>query len=73
MQRTTPKPLIKYKNQQLMDDYNNMMIRIKRHLFKIPGDTIMPENKELDDLTNRIMKILSKDTEILQKFNETKI
>jgi ribonuclease HI len=44
-----------FSNQELMNDLNDMMIRIKRHLFGIPGDTIKPENEELDKLTNRIM------------------
>jgi len=59
------KPMIKavtYKNQDLMNDLNDMMIRIKRHLFGIPGDTVKPENEELDSLTNRLMEVLKKDT-----------
>ena len=56
--------LKKYKNQKLMNDFNDMMIRIKRHLFGIPGDTIKPENEELDNLTNKIMKILKQDNEL---------
>lgn len=59
------KPVFKakeFKNQELMNDFNDMMIRIKRHLFGIPGDTVKPENEELDNLTNRVMEILKKDT-----------
>jgi ribonuclease HI len=52
-----------YANQDLMKEFNEMMIRIKRHLFGIPGDTIKPENEELDRLTNKIMEALKKETE----------
>jgi ribonuclease HI len=58
-----------FSNQELMNDLNDMMIRIKRHLFGIPGDTIKPENEELDKLTNRIMEVLKKDTEPTIKYN----
>ena len=51
-----------YKNQKLMNDLNEMMIRIKSHLYGIPGDTIKPENEELDQLTNRLMEVLKKDS-----------
>ena len=60
------KPLAKpfiYKNQDLMNDFNDMMIRIKHHLFGIPGDTVKPENEELDRLTNRVMEALKKEKE----------
>lgn len=60
------KPLtrsVTYKNQDLMNDLNEMMIRIKRHLFGIPGDTIKPENEELDSLQNRLMEALKRETE----------
>jgi ribonuclease HI len=60
------KPIIKsvcYANEDLMREFNEMMIRIKRHLFGIPGDTIKPENEELDRLTNKVMKALKKETE----------
>jgi len=60
------KPIIKsvcYANEDLMREFNEMMIRIKRHLFGIPGDTIKPENEELDRLTNKVMEALKKETE----------
>jgi hypothetical protein len=56
-----------YKHQDLMKELNDMMIRIKRHLFKIPGDTIMPENEELDALTNKLMTVLREDSEPMIK------
>jgi ribonuclease HI len=58
-----------YANEDLMKSFNDMMIRIKRHLFGIPGDTIKPTNEELDKLTNRVMEELKKDTEPAIKYN----
>lgn len=62
-------PHISYANQDLMKEFNEIMIRIKRHLFGIPGDTIKPTNEELDHLTNRVMEELKKDTEPEIKYN----
>jgi ribonuclease HI len=59
--------LKKYKNQDLIKELNDMMIRIKRHLFGIPGDTLKPENEELDSLTNKIITVLKQDNEPLIK------
>jgi ribonuclease HI len=72
--RHKPLELKKYENQQLIDEFNNMMIRIKRHLFDIPGDTVMPENEELDNLTIKIINVLKKDSKpmIYYKSNEDK-
>ena len=56
-----------YKHQDLMKELNDMMIRIKRHLFGIQGDTIKPENEELDSLTNKLMTVLREDNESIIK------
>lgn len=65
--RTKPHELREYEHQDLMNDLNDMMIRIKRHLFGIEGDTVKPENQELDDLTNRLMAVLKEDSRPLIK------
>lgn len=65
--------LKKYKNQKLMNEFNQMMIRIKLHLFDDvvdPADFIShpePSVKELDDITNKIMEVLKKDNEPMIK------
>jgi hypothetical protein len=73
-----PEPKI-YKHQQLIDEYNEMMIRIKVHLFELnnlkTSDKISPLNfpkptvQELDELMNKIITVLSKDNKpmILRK------
>ena len=63
-----PLNFVTYKNEDLMKDLNDMMIRIKRHLFGIPGDTLKPENEELDSLQNRLMEALKKDRETTIKY-----
>jgi tyrosine-protein phosphatase YwqE len=67
MSHKTPEPRI-FKHQKLMNELNDMMIRIKRHLFFIPGDTIKPTNKELDELTNKIINVLRKNNEPMIKY-----
>ena len=62
-----PQELKVYKHQDLMKELNDMMIRIKRHLFGIQGDTIKPENEELDSLTNKLMAVLREDSEPMVK------
>jgi len=61
MSHKMPEPRI-FKHQKLMNEFNDMMIRIKRHLFLIPGETIKPTNEELDDITNKIINVLQKDS-----------
>jgi hypothetical protein len=68
------KPMLEakeFKNQKLMNELNEMMYRIKFHLFNIPGTNQMlrsqinmslPSNEELDNLTDKIMEILKKDS-----------
>jgi hypothetical protein len=65
--RIQPQELKVYKHQDLMKELNDMMIRIKRHLFGIQGDTIKPENEELDSLTNKLMAVLREDSEPMVK------
>jgi hypothetical protein len=65
--RIQPQELKIFKHQDLMKELNDMMIRIKRHLFGIQGDTIKPENEELDDLTNKLMAVLREDSEPMVK------
>lgn len=65
--------LRKFKHQKLMNEFNEMMIRIKLHLF-CDGDTAdfinhpEPTVKELDDLTNKIMTILREDSKPMIKY-----
>ena len=66
--RKQPQEPVIYKNQELMREFNEMMIRIKIHLFQnfnklYSGKYSMPTNEELDDLTNKIIKVLQKDNE----------
>jgi hypothetical protein len=62
----------KFKHQKLMNEFNEMMIRIKLHLFCV-GDTAdfinnpEPTVEELDDLTNKIMAVLREDSEPMIK------
>jgi hypothetical protein len=64
--RKQPQEPVIYKNQELMNEFNEMMIRIKVHLFqnfnKLYGDKhSMPTNEELDNITNKIMTALKED------------
>jgi len=65
--RIQPQELRVYEHQELMKELNDMMIRIKRHLFRIQGDTIMPENEELDALTNKLMAVLRENSKPMVK------
>lgn len=65
MSHKLPEPRT-FKHQKLMNDFNDMMIRIKRHLYHIPADAV-PSNEELDNITNRIMKVLREDSEPMIK------
>jgi hypothetical protein len=66
MSHKMPEPKI-FKHQKLMNEFNDMMIRIKRHLFyKMSADDI-PTNEELDNITNRIMKVLRENNEPMIK------
>lgn len=67
-----PQELKTYKNQKLMNKFNNMMIRIKTHLFSESTIDQMAHSKptvaELDGITNEIMTILQKDNEPTIKY-----
>jgi ribonuclease HI len=63
-----PQELKVYKHKELMKELNDMMIRIKRYLFRIPGDTRFIENEELDSLTNKLMAVLREDSEPMIKY-----
>ena len=71
MSHKMPEPRI-FKHQKLMNEFNEMMIRIKRHLF-FDGDTAdfisepEPTNKELDAITNKIMAVLREDSKPMIK------
>ena len=58
-----------FKHQKLMNEFNDMMIRIKRHLYDMPTDAV-PTNEELDKITNKIMKVLQEDNEPMIKHTE---
>ena len=64
--------LKKYKNQDLIKELNDMMIRIKRHLYQLPSMasdvSAIPENEELDTLTNKLMAVLHEDSEPMIKY-----
>lgn len=65
-QRIEPKT---YQNQQLMDDFNRLLINVKVHLFylqeadKFPKPTV----QEIDTIANKIFSILKQDNEPMIK------
>lgn len=67
-----PEPRI-FKHQKLMNEFNEMMIKIKLHLFDDVVDIAdfishpEPTVKELDSLTNKIMTVLREDSEPMIK------
>jgi ribonuclease HI len=63
-----PQELKNFKHRELMNEFNDLMIRIKRHLFNIPGNSIKPTNEELDDVTNKIINILQQDNKPFIKY-----
>ena len=67
-----PQQLKTYKHQKLMNEFNNMMIRIKTHLFSESTIEQMAHSKptveELDGITNEIMTILREDNEPMIKY-----
>jgi hypothetical protein len=76
--RKIPQTLYIYKNQKLINELNNMMIRIKAHLFEFnnlkTSDTISTNNfpkptiKELDELTNKLVTALQESVEPTIKY-----
>jgi hypothetical protein len=63
-------PLQEYKNEQLMSDLNEMMIRVKVHLLGIKTGIQwpIPTSKELDDLQNRLNEVLKQDSKPMVKY-----
>ncbi len=60
-----------YANEQLMDEFNNLMIRIKVHLFdleKLKGHHRKPTNEELDNLFLRIISKLKEDSIPMRRY-----
>ena len=68
MSHRMPEPRI-FKHQKLMNEFNDMMIRIKRHLYDMPTDEV-PTREELDSLTNRIISALKENSEPMIKHTE---
>lgn len=71
MSRQRIEPTI-YHNQELMDNTNDMFIRIKTHLFNLGDERLKsrypkPSNEELDQLINRLFLELRKDNEPMIK------
>lgn len=66
-------PLRIFKHQEVIDEYNDMMIRIKAHLFDIKideGTFSKPTAEELDYLMFKIMIILKEDNKPMFKHKE---
>lgn len=59
---------MEYKNEQLINEFNQLMIDIKIHLFNLPVKRHKPTNKEIDEIFNRIMLELRKDAKPLVKY-----
>jgi hypothetical protein len=58
-----------YKNQQLMNEFNNMLVNIKMHMF-VPSHAKnypKPTEDEIDNIANRIFGILRQDNEPMIK------
>lgn len=76
MSHLMPEPRI-YKHQNLMNEFNEAMIRIKLHLFELndlktsdkikPDDFPKPTNDELNLLTHKIMMVLRADSMPMKK------
>ncbi len=67
----SPLPLKNYKNEQLMDEFNDLCIRVKVWLFdveKLKKHYPKPNNQEIDVIFHRITKILKQDCELMKKF-----
>lgn len=79
MNRRLCEPKI-YKNQQLMNDLNEMFIRIKCHLFELDNLKTSdyplkqkfpkPSVKELDEIMSRVNIELQKDNEPMIKIQK---
>ena len=62
-----------YNNEKLMNDYNDMQIRIKAHLFEIGSPEFKLRNpkptvEELDSLMKRVFDVLKQDSQPMRKY-----
>lgn len=60
--------LVRYKNQQLMDELNEFMICCKVYLFGVPISKPKPTVKEMDELMNKLMRVLEESQEPFIKY-----
>lgn len=72
MTRIYQEPKI-YKNDALMHDFNELLIRIKTHLYDLGDDAFKnshpkPTVEEIDRMTTRIMTVLQQDSEPMKKW-----
>jgi hypothetical protein len=61
-----------YKHEQLMNDFNDLQVRIKTHLFDIGNDEFKhkhpkPTMYELDLMLSKIVSVLKEDSELMKK------
>lgn len=61
-----------YVNQQLMDEFNQLMICLKTHLFDLGDPSFKerhpkPTSEQLDQITTNIMRVLSENSQPLRK------
>jgi len=56
-----------FKHQKLMNEFNEMMIILKQLILYSDSALPHPTNEELDDITNKIMKVLREDNEPMIK------
>jgi hypothetical protein len=60
--------LLDYANQQLMDEFNELCISIKTHLFDLPVNYLKPTSEEIDNIMLRIMAELKKDAKPTRRY-----
>ncbi len=75
MERSINKEPRIYKHEKLMNDFNNLQIRIKAHILDIGDDEFKkrhpkPTNEELNEISNRIMSVLQEDSEPMRKYHD---
>ena len=68
MSRQRIEPKI-YRNQQLMDDFNRLLINVKVHLFQLPEADRFPKPtvQDIDTISNQIFGVLKQDNEPMIK------
>ncbi len=59
--------LLQYEHQELMDELNEMFVRIKYKLFDLPSSYPKLTIEEMDSLHMRINRILMEDSKPLKK------